>query len=467
MSAPVAGRGRRLLLAGAGLLLLAGAALLGWRWTRQPPLEPPMPAEVEAPEIREAITAARQEVLKAPASADAWGRLGMVLEAHLFEAEADRCFAEAARLDPDEPRWPYFRGLYALKFHTGDALPLLRRAAACPGAGGQGPLLRLRLAETLLERGELEEAEAEFREVWRRRPGDPRTAFGLGVTVLARGDRKAAAGFLETARGSPSVRKRATAQLAAVARAGGDFPRAAGLEKEAAALPPDPLAWPDPFVDQIVALQVGPRFRQEQLARLEQDGRYAEAAELYLKEVEERPSARAYVAAGLNLARIHEYDRAVKVLREAVRRSPDSPQAQFTLGLVLFNRAEKAWRERQGAPQAQQEFREAVVYLERATALKQDHARAYLICGLALHYLGDPAGAAAALRKGVDCRPGDIDLQLSLGEVLLDAGQLAQAETHLKNARQINDKDPRLKKALARLTEKQAAARPGAPPRGP
>ena len=57
------------------------------------------------------IEAARQNVLDKPCSADAWGLLGMTLLTNLFTDDADRCFVEAARLDPRDPRWPYARGL--------------------------------------------------------------------------------------------------------------------------------------------------------------------------------------------------------------------------------------------------------------------------------------------------------------------------------------------------------------------
>ena len=61
-----------------------------------------MPAEVREPEVRDVIQAARQNVQQKPRAADAWGLLGMTLLTHLFDRDADRCFAEAARLDPKD-----------------------------------------------------------------------------------------------------------------------------------------------------------------------------------------------------------------------------------------------------------------------------------------------------------------------------------------------------------------------------
>ena len=71
---------------------------------------------------------------------------------------------------------------------------------------------------------------------------------------------------------------------------------------------------------------------------------YAEAAREYLEQIDIRPTAKAHVGAGINLARLKEYDEALSHLREAVRLEPDSAQARYTLALVLFSMAEREWQ---------------------------------------------------------------------------------------------------------------------------
>ncbi|MEO1086835.1 MAG: hypothetical protein AAFY88_21585, partial [Acidobacteriota bacterium] len=75
-------------------------------------LEPPSPAldGVEAP-VRDVLEARRAAVVDAPSSAEAWGRLGMALDIHVFEADAERAYARAADLDPDHFPWAYYRAL--------------------------------------------------------------------------------------------------------------------------------------------------------------------------------------------------------------------------------------------------------------------------------------------------------------------------------------------------------------------
>src|SRR5262245_4443283 len=106
---------RRLLVA--AVLVLAGGSGAVWYLTRPTPAPTATPPEVKAegidPSVAAAIGAARQKVLDDLRSAAAWGELGKLLLAHTFETEADVCFEQAAALDPDDGRWPYYRGLFA------------------------------------------------------------------------------------------------------------------------------------------------------------------------------------------------------------------------------------------------------------------------------------------------------------------------------------------------------------------
>jgi tetratricopeptide (TPR) repeat protein len=448
---------RRVLRLWSGLLLACvTAGLLGYlAWLRlrpETPPEPPLPEGVAEAEVRQALTHARQQVLAAPRSGAAWGRYGMVLLAQLFDHEADVCFAEAARLAPTNALWTYARGYIALKRRPDEAVALLRQAVQGHAAAKDLAAMRMQLAEALLDRGETAAAADLFARERQDDPGDLRAAFGLGLVALERGDDRGAEEELTAARNSPFARKKATARLAALARRRGDNTRAAELEKEAAELPADP-PWPDPLLDPIMDLAVGHRSRERKVQELEQQGKHQQAAEEYLRQIDELPTARAYVGAGINLARLHDYDHALPLLRRAVELDPGSAQAQYTLALTLFTMAEKGW---QTAPESQQVrawFTDAVEHARRAAELKPDHAQAYLFWGLSLKYLGRPAEAVAPLQKGVACRPELFELQLALGEVLLLVGRRDEARTHLENARALDPNDPRPGRALDRLNK--------------
>src|SRR5262249_7885875 len=143
-------------------------------------------------------------------------------------------------------------------------------------------VLRLQLADALLEQEQVDEAERLYREELRLRPSNPRACLGLGIIALARGDEPGAARFLEAARSSPHARRKATAQLAVLARARGEEGEAAGYEKEAAGMSPDP-DWPDPFMQAVFEKRVGRAAAMQDVAQLEREGRYQEAADEHLR----------------------------------------------------------------------------------------------------------------------------------------------------------------------------------------
>jgi tetratricopeptide (TPR) repeat protein len=448
------GRRRGIVITVAALLLLACGVAGAWWWHRWCAVlvDPPMPSPLEDVEVRHAIEKARAKVLDNPQSADAWGRLGMTLLAQQFQREADHCFAEAARLDPNDARWPFARGQIALKRDPDRALPLFRQAlhAAANASPRQLSEVRLPLAEALLERGELDESEELFQEERRRNPNDPRAMFGLGLIAAQRGDTRSAMELLTAARASKQARKRATAQLAALARRTGDDAAADRYEKEAADLPDDP-SWSDPFLDRVMQLRVGELRLEHDANELANQHRYAEAAELWLSQLRQRRTCQACTSAGINLARLGDYDHALPLLHEALDLDPNSPQAHFMLALALFARAEKEWQQSPDSASAKQGFRDSIPHARRATQLKPDYAQAYLFWGLAHKHLGEPADAISPLRRGVACQPNSLELQLALGEVLLAAGRPKEAEIHLENARRLDAKDSRVLRAVERL----------------
>jgi tetratricopeptide (TPR) repeat protein len=444
---------RYLLLALAVLFACGGGA--GWWWYNRPGLVPPMPEDIQDEAVRLAIMRARDKVLVTPRSANAWGELGMVFLAHLFDREADRCFTEASRLDPSAARWPYARGLIALKRDPDKAVPLLWQAAS--SAGTSWPeyrgAVRLQLGEALLERQNIAAAESLFRDELTHDPLNQRAALGLALALLARGEEEEAAELLNRARSSPYAKKTVLAHLAALARSHQETALADDLAKQVGALPTDP-PWPDPILDEAVRLQVGTRGCIRAGEELEQQHRYAEAAQLYLELAEREHSPRAYVAAGLNFARMKDYDRALPLLQEALRLDSESPNTHYTLALAQFTRAEREIAERPDSPRAREWFQDVLTHARRATELKSDHAGAFLLWGLSLKHLGDLKGALTPLRRGVACRPEHFELQLALGEDLFATGSLSEAREHLLNAQRLDPQDSRPGQALERLGDK-------------
>ena len=379
----------------------------------------------------------------------------MTLQAHAYGVEADRCYAEASRLDPGDGRWPYFRALYALGEDSDRAMPFLRQAADGRLSEADASAVRLRLAEALLERQETAEAEELFLAEWQAQPGNPRPAFGLGMIALGRGEGKAAEKYLTAARTSSVVRKPATGQLAALARGRGDLAAAAAFEKEFATLPNEAPAWPDPMVHQLIRLRVGTFQTAQDAAQLEAQHRYAEAAQAYLREIDHQPTAQNYVGAGLNLVRSGNVARGLDLLQTGIRVDPERCDSYYGLAQALYVLAEAQRKRSPDSREANERFLEAALAARRAAELKPDYAAAFLLWGRALMQRGEPEAALDPLKKGVACRPEVFNLQLALGEALLEAGQLQEAENHLKNAQKLDPNNERLGLALERLRKKR------------
>jgi tetratricopeptide (TPR) repeat protein len=442
------------------VVLVAGGAMGVWWWSRPvvaPSPVPPMPDDIGDSEVILAVERARKDVLAKPESDAAWGNLGMTFMANDCAEAADRCFEEAARLEPTEPKWPYYRAMSVLERDIEKTVPFLRQAER---AAGSRPtyrkLVRLRLAEALLQKEELDEAEGFFLAAMDAAPDDSRASYGLGLIALRRREETAATKYLTVAATRQShAQKRATTMLAYLARSRGDVAAASGYEQTLLALPNDP-PWPDFLMDQVYALQAGQRSRWRYVAQLEWQGDFAGAARASLAELERRPTPDGFISAGTNLGRIGEFDKALSLLRKAVRFDPENANASYALAVTLFNRAESDWHNKPNSPLAVECYRQAIPLARRATELTPGYSQAYLVWGQSLRRLGQPAAAVIPLRTGVSGRPQDFLLQLALGEALLEAESYAEAETFLKNARELEPKDERPIQALARLYRKKS-----------
>ncbi len=391
---------RRWLIALLAVALAAGAgglwAALARRGADRPP-EPPLPSLDEAdPEVAEAVQLARRAVLADRRSGEAWGRLGMVLRAHDFGAESNACFEQAERLSPDEPAWPYLRGLTLALTDPEAGARCLERAAEL-GL----PEARLRLAEVLLEQGRLDEAERHLG-LARAEGGPPRALLGLARLALARQDWQGGLAGLQGLAEDVHCRKLARGLMAeALQRL--KRPKKAAEEQERARELPEDTPWPAPVVAKVEALRVG---RRAVLARADawwRQGRAAEAVGLLEDFVRERPDdGDAWLLLGRVLLRAGRHGQAARALEEAVRAAPGSTEAWFQLGVVRV-----FLRDPRGAAEA----------FGTVVRLKPDHALGHYNLGLCRKELGDRVGAARSFRRALLCRPDYEPARKALAEV--------------------------------------------------
>jgi len=419
------------------LLVVVLAAAAGgyawWRWTAPAPPEIALEADAD-PAVKAVIDEHVEQVKRSPRSGSAWGKLGHVLRAHGYTLASNECFAVAARLDRDDPRWPYLQGLALTLGQPREALPLFREAVKrCKDRDAFYQAATARLAETLIEEGELEEADAVLQALLPVDPAAPRLKYDLGLLASARGDNEQARKHFLSAVKSPYARQKASSQLAALSRRQGDEKTAARFDMLGKECVPD-RSWPDPFVEEYSQLVVGRHGKLRRARWLESEGRFGDALTLLREVAQEYPEAMTVGALGSALTRFGRHGEAEAVLRKAVAMAPDNVGNVYLLSFVLCVQGSRLAQTPDGLAKAEPMLREAVLWADKTLALKKDHAFAHLYRGIALRRLDERAAAMDSFRAAMATRPEFPDAHLYLGEMLAEAGHVNEALPHLENA---------------------------------
>jgi tetratricopeptide (TPR) repeat protein len=425
-------RRRRWLVGVVVLIALAAAGFAVVRPIRPANPEPPGvdPTRLD-PAIFRTIDLSRAIVLRSPRSATAWGELGQKFLAHHFFDEAVTCLTRAEQLDPRAIRWPYCQALAVRRTDPDTAIAALQRAAGCDSNAPE--VVRLMLADLLLQRGRLDEADAQFRHVLAQDPDNPRALLGLGQVAYERDALGEALSQGRRVADDPRVAKAANIFVATVYQRLGDRTAAGHALERSRNLPDDPR-WPDPFADEVVALQVGLHADLARAAELLRQDHLSDALRLIQGTVTDYPDAAlAWLLLGRILLRGRQLPAAEQAVRRALDREPDAPEAQFYLGVVLF---------------LQQNPAGAEPHFRRALERKPDYTLAHYNLGHCRRQQGDRSGAAAAFRAALRCQPDLADAHLSLGEVLAEQGRCGEAATHLRQALTLRPNDSRAREVL-------------------
>jgi tetratricopeptide (TPR) repeat protein len=417
------------------LFVLAAGGAGGYFWYCRTGPEPPAVAdEGVEPAVRAAIDEARATVLRSPRNAVAWGRLGMVLLAHAFPAEAEKCFARSEQLDPGEPRWPYYRAVAVSTRDPEAAVAAWQRVALLCGDQPDAP--RLRLAGAMLGQGHYDGARSQYQRLLEQEPSHPLAHLGLARLAYAEEKWSDSQAHLLHCTGSPHSRKAAHTLLATVYQRLGDQGAAA---RELRLLPdlPEDADWPNPFAEELARLRVDRRGRLQQAARLLDQNRIGEGIAALQRLVRDCPDLdAAWRALGYTLFQQGDYAAAEDALQRALQLAPDSAEAQYYMGCAKFSRKMYAL---------------ATAYFRRATELKPDYALAHYNLGQCLKLQGDRAGSLAAFQAAVDCRPYLAEAHRSLGELLFQDGRKTEALDHLRQAADLNPGDAEARRLLQQL----------------
>jgi len=411
-------------------------AFASWLWWRNASPPPPVVNTTGFdPMIAAAIAQARDAVRQAPRSAEARGRMGMMLLAHEVRAEAAASFAQASALAPRQPRWPYYLGLAELVDNPMAAATNLDRAVRLFPESELAP--RLKFADTLLSLGRLDEAEGHYRRVRERDPNSAWAGLGLGKVANARDRAAEATNYLASALQDVSTRKAAHRLLLNVNQRLGRTNEAVQLARILADLPHDE-PFPDPFLAEVHALKTGEAAWIDLGDEWIKAGRVAEAARLLEKTLQTYPNSdRAMFFLGRALLRLGDAARSEAVLMRAVALAPGNIEAQMQLGVTRLSR---------GRP------KEAQPCFQAAIQAKPNLAAAWFNLGLSLGgEINRRAESMAAFREAIRLTPNSAEAYLGLAVVLRAEGQNQAAAAELRRALALQPEEPMRRKLLDQL----------------
>jgi len=378
--------------------------------------------------------------------AASYGQTGGYYLAHKLWVAAEACYTNAERLDPKDPRWPYYLGYR----YEQDAQPELA-AAAYARALGLNPDLavaRLRLGLVYLSLDRLDEA-VPLLTAAAEDPGLRGAAlYGLGRTAQARRDPAAAVPLFEKALSLDPDATQIHYSLAMAYRALGKVDAArVHLAKRGDGEP----RIPDPLVDDLAKLLSGARTLYYRGIEALRDGHFDVAVTAFTEALGLEPgnvNARVTLARALYLA--GSPSGAAAQLTEALGHDPNHPLGLFLMGALLEEHGDEAG---------------ALGRYRQVLAADPPHGGAHHALGNAFMRSGDYTGAAvhyAAAHAAVPQNAPAAHMQ-AMALVRLGPERHAEARAVLASALADHPEDAALSLALARLlaASPDAAVRDG------
>ena len=416
---------KRIAITAAILSFLVGAiGLYSWATRKAPPTIELTDLD---PAIANMVTRCRDAVVANPRSGVAWGTLGVALFSYEFKPEAQTCLQEARRLEPKNPRWPYFYGLSLFPDDTATGIEQLRIAIDLHA--DQDATARNRLGTILAEIGEYDEAEAQFTTVLNRWPDDPNAILGLGKIAAARGQLPSSVTYLHRAITSPFTAKTAAHLLVNVETRLGNVAKARELLETLENLPDDrPL--PDAFVEEASVVHTGRRAWIDYATKLYRATRIDEAQPLVERTLRVYPeSEEAWILMARIQLRQQNLREAEKSWMRAIELAPQAVEAHVQLGVTLM-------RQRRPAESAR--------HFLRAIEIKPTLSEAHFNLALACSATQDITAAAKSFREAIRLKPDFPDAYLGLADMVFKLGERDEALRLLDQASQLAPSDARI-----------------------
>jgi tetratricopeptide (TPR) repeat protein len=403
-------------IAGLALVTILGGVAGAVYFLREPVVIPVIDVSKMEPQVAKKISDYREAVAAHPRSGEAWGKLGMVLQAHGLDREASECYRYAVERDPKEFRWLYLRAHSLRELDPKKALEEAERALELDRSYAPAHVLE---AEILEEQGETKWAITRYRTAFEADPTNTMAAFGAGRLYLANGDMDKAQGLLEKAEELDPEAGAIHASLAQLYRRLGEADKA---QKEAALAfeKKSPVGIADPIHFEMRQESVSSLVQLERARKAAESGDFATAEKTYRDLVELRPDdADMHARLGDVYAQEHQLSQAKEQYQEALARNPKHVEAHYGLGTVL---------------NLEGRYDEAIEQYRASLEGKPDHVPTLVNLGALLAYQGKTAEAEEAFQKALQVEPEAFAPNRQLGELSLKAREYDAAIAYFRKA---------------------------------
>jgi tetratricopeptide (TPR) repeat protein len=415
---------RRRLIRAAGVALALTCVPLAWAGEELPKL-PQLNMSGFQPAIRRQIQQAEAEARTHPRSAEASGKLGMVLDAYEQYESAEPCYRRARLLDARSFSWAYYLG--SAEFHQGkfkQAAETLRKALRL--TPDYLPA-QLKLAESLLTAGDREESGKIYEAILKTDSDSAEALYGLGRVRAARGD---TTGAMESYRKAcelfPAYGAAQYALALAYQRLGSPDQAEPHFRLYQANLTVTPPIQ-DELMGAVQALDLGAEMHLRRSVELEQRGDLKGAVQEQERALEADPKN---VQANINLislyARVGEMDKAEQHYQMAARLNPNRADAYYNHGVLLF---------------MQGQFEEAGQAYREALKINPYYPEAHNNLGFLLEKQGQTDAAMEEYQAAVKNQPNYRLALYHIATILARQGRYGEAIDYLLKTLQPEDEN--------------------------
>ncbi len=366
------------------------------------------------PAIRQQIEVAYAEAQTNPNSAEASGRLAMILDAYQQYESAAVCYQRAHLLDRGAFRWLYYLGwTQSAEGKHEEAAATLREALRL---NPEYLAAQLKLAEGLLADGNREPSRDLYEAILKKHPDSAAAHYGLGRVYATQGDLKAAAAsYLKACELFPAYGA-AHYALALAYRKLGETVKARQhfslYEENKTTVPP----LDDPLRSAVRDLDLSAQSHLRKALVLDQTGKIEAAIAEHEKALQIDPQE---VQAHINLislyGRLGQFEKAEQHFRAAINLHPNRADAYYDYGVLLIS---------------QRKDLEAERALRQALQINPFYAEAYNNLGYLYEQQGRLEEALQQYREAIENRPNYRLAHFHIGRILVNQGRYNEAIEH-------------------------------------